>query len=130
MTTILVDDPSIDKALGFLLEHLPPQMHLAITTREDPNLPLARLRVRDQLTELRAADLRFSPFEAAEFLNQVMGLALTADEVAALDSRTEGWIAGLQLAALSMKGNQDVTGFIQAFTGDHRYIVDYLVEEV
>ena len=126
----LVDDPSVDRALGFLLERQPPQMHLAITTREDPNLPLARLRVRDQLTELRAADLRFTPSEAAEFLNQVMGLALTADEVAALDSRTEGWIAGLQLAALSMKGNRDVSEFIQAFTGDHRYIVDYLVEEV
>lgn len=126
----LVDNPLVDKALSFLLEHMPPQMHLAITTREDPNLPLARLRVRDQLTELRVADLRFTPSEAAEFLNQVMGLTLAADEVAALDSRTEGWIAGLQLAALSMKGNQDVTGFIQAFTGDHRYIVDYLVEEV
>lgn len=126
----LVDDPSVDRALGFLLEHMPPHMHLAVTTREDPNLPLPRLRVRDQLTELRAADLRFTPSEAAEFLNQVMGLALSADEVAALDSRTEGWIAGLQLAALSMKGNRDVAGFIQAFTGDHRYIVDYLVEEV
>ncbi len=126
----LVDDPSVDRAIGFLLEHLPLQMHLAITTREDPNLPLARLRVRDQLTELRAADLRFTPSEAAEFLNKVMGLALTADEVAALDSRTEGWIAGLQLAALSIKGNHDVPGFIQAFAGDHRYIVDYLVDEV
>ncbi len=126
----LVDNPAVDRALGFLLEHLPPQMHLAMTTREDPNLPLARLRVRDQLTELRAADLRFTPAEAAEFLNQVMGLVLTADEVAALENRTEGWIAGLQLAALSMKDNRDTGGFIQAFTGDHRYIVDYLVEEV
>ena len=126
----LVDNPAVDRALSFLLEHLPPQMHLVITTREDPNLPLARLRVRDQMTELRVADLRFTPSEAAEFLNRVMGLALSADEVAALDSRTEGWIAGLQLAALSMRGNRDVTGFIQAFTGDHRYIVDYLVEEV
>ncbi len=126
----LVDSPAVDKALTFLLEHAPPPMHLVITTREDPNLPLARLRVRDQLTELRVADLRFTPAEAAEFLNRVMGLTLSADEVAALDSRTEGWIAGLQLAALSMKGNRDVTGFIHAFTGDHRYIVDYLVEEV
>jgi len=126
----LVDNPAVDRALGFLLEHLPPQMHLAMTTREDPNLPLARLRVRDQLTELRAADLRFTPSEAAEFLNQVMGLALAADEVAALENRTEGWIAGLQLAALSMRDNRDASGFIQAFTGDHRYIVDYLVEEV
>ena len=126
----LVDDASVDKALGFLLEHSPSQLHLAITTREDPNLPLARLRVRDQLTELRAADLRFTAAEAAEFLNQVMGLSLSVGEVAALDSRTEGWIAGLQLAALSMKSHRDITGFIQAFTGDHRYIVDYLVEEV
>ncbi len=126
----LVDDPAVDKALSFLLEHMPPHMHLAITTREDPNLPLPRLRVRNQLTELRAADLRFTPSEAAEFLNQVMGLDLSAEAVAALDSRTEGWVAGLQLAALSMKGNRDVAGFIQAFTGDHRYIVDYLVEEV
>ena len=126
----LVDNPAVDRALAFLLEHLPPQMHLAIITREDPNLPLARLRARDQLTELRVADLRFSPSEAAEFLNQVMGLSLSADQMAALDSRTEGWIAGLQLAALSMKGNRDVGGFIQVFAGDHRYIVDYLVAEV
>ena len=101
-----------------------------VTTREDPNLPLARLRARDQLTELRAADLRFTPAEAAEFLNQVMGLNLSAEDIAALEARTEGWIAGLQLAALSMQGHQDVPGFIQAFAGDHRYIVDYLVEEV
>jgi LuxR family maltose regulon positive regulatory protein len=105
-------------------------MHLAITTREDPNLPLARLRVRGQLTELRIADLRFTPSETAEFLNQVMGLSLTTEDIAALETRTEGWIAGLQLAALSMQGNQDVHGFIQAFTGDHQYIVDYLIEEV
>ena len=126
----LVENPTVDKALSFLLEHLPPQLHLVITTREDPNLPLARLRVRDRLTELRASDLRFTPGEAAEFLNQVMGLSLSDGEMAALDKRTEGWIAGLQLASLSMRGTSDVTGFIQAFTGDHRYIVDYLVEEV
>ena len=117
-------------SLTFLLEHLPPQMHLVITTREDPDLPLARLRVRDQLTELRAADLRFTPSEAAEFLNQVMDLNLSAEDIAALEDRTEGWIAGLQLAALSMRGHQDVAEFIQAFAGDNRYIVDYLVEEV
>ena len=126
----LIDSKAVDEALTFLLEHLPPQMHLVITTREDPNLPLARLRARDQLTELRAADLRFTPAEAAEFLNQVMGLNLSAEDIAALEARTEGWIAGLQLAALSMQGHQDVHGFIQAFAGDHRYIVDYLVEEV
>ena len=93
-------------------------------------LPLARLRARGQLTELRAADLRFTPAEAAAFLNQVMGLDLSAADIAALEDRTEGWIAGLQLAALSMQGHQDVPGFIRAFAGDHRYIVDYLVEEV
>ncbi|MEI7847525.1 MAG: LuxR C-terminal-related transcriptional regulator [Chloroflexota bacterium] len=126
----LVDAKAIDNALTFLLEHLPPQMHLVITTREDPNLPLARLRVRGQLTELRAVDLRFTPSQAAVFLNQVMGLNLTAENIAALEARTEGWVAGLQLAALSLQGHQDVPGFIQAFAGDHRYIVDYLVEEV
>ena len=93
-------------ALAFLLEHLPPQMHLVIATREDPQLPLARLRARGQLTELRAADLRFTPAEAADFLNQVMGLNLSAEDIAALETRTEGWIAGLQLAALSMRGTR------------------------
>src|SRR4051812_37455903 len=126
----LIDSYRIDTALIFLLEHLPPQMHLVIATREDPQLPLGRLRARDQLTELRATDLRFTPGEAATFLNQVMGLSLTAADVAALETRTEGWIAGLQLAALSMRGRADIPGFIRAFTGDHRYIVDYLVEEV
>ena len=126
----LTDTNAIDEALTFLLDHQPRQMHLVITTREDPSLPIPRLRARNQLTEIRAADLRFTPTEAAEFLGQVMSLDLTADDVAALDKRTEGWIAGLQLAALSMKGQQDVHGFIRAFAGDHRYIVDYLVEEV
>jgi LuxR family maltose regulon positive regulatory protein len=121
---------AVDKALTFLLEHLPPQMHLVITTREDPTIPLARLRAGGQLTELRVADLRFTPSEAAGFLNQVMGLNLSAENVAMLETRTEGWIAGLQLAALSMQGHQDVPGFIRAFAGDDRYIVDYLVEEV
>jgi LuxR family maltose regulon positive regulatory protein len=126
----LIDARPVDDALTFFLEHLPPQLHLVIATREDPQLPLARLRVRGQLTELRAADLRFTASEAADFLNQVMGLSLSADDVATLEDRTEGWIAGLQLAALSMRGQQDVSGFIQAFAGDHRYIVDYLVDEV
>jgi LuxR family maltose regulon positive regulatory protein len=121
---------SIDKALTFLLDHLPTQMHLVITSREDPNLSLARLRARDQLTELRATDLRFTHTEAAGFLNQTMGLKLSEEEIAALESRTEGWVAGLQLAALSMRGREDVHGFISAFAGDNRYIVDYLVEEV
>ena len=121
---------SVDDALAFLLEHLPPQVHLVIATREDPNLPLARLRGRGQLSELRAADLRFTSSEAAEFLNQVMGLDLSAEDIGALETRTEGWIAGLQLAALSMRGREDVPGFIRAFAGDNRYILDYLVEEV
>jgi LuxR family maltose regulon positive regulatory protein len=126
----MIDTRSIDNALTFLVEHLPPQMHLVITTREDPALPLPRLRARIQLTELRAADLRFTPSEAAEFLDQVMELPLSAEDIAALEDRTEGWIAGLQLAALSMRGHQDVSGFIRAFAGDNRYIVDYLIEEV
>ncbi|HEY3473019.1 MAG TPA: LuxR C-terminal-related transcriptional regulator, partial [Anaerolineales bacterium] len=125
-----IDSRVVDQSLTFLVEHLPPQLHLVITTREDPALPIPRLRARRQLTELRAADLRFTPAEAAEFLNQVMGLNLSAEDLAALEDRTEGWIAGLQLAALSMRGHQDVSGFIQAFAGDHRYVVDYLVEEV
>ena len=126
----LVDAPSVDQALAFLLDHLPPQMHLVITTREDPQLPLARYRARGQMTELRAADLRFTPAEAAGFLNQVMDLNLAAEDVTALEARTEGWIAGLQLAALSLRGRADVGQFVRAFAGDNRYIVDYLVEEV
>ena len=126
----VIDSKPVDDALAFLLKHLPPQMHLVITTREDPNLALAQLRVRGQLTELRAVDLRFTLSEAADFLEKVMGLTLSEEDIAALETRTEGWIAGLQLAALSIQGHQDVPGFIQTFTGDNRYIVDYLVEEV
>ena len=126
----VVDARPVDNALTFLLDHLPPRMHLVIATREAPQLPLARLRARGQLGELRAADLRFTPDEAAEFLEGVMGLDLSAEDIAALETRTEGWIAGLQLAALSMRGREDVPGFIRAFAGDNRYIVDYLVEEV
>ena len=105
-------------------------MHLVITTREDPRLPLARFRVRGQLTELRAADLRFTADEAAEFLNHAMGLNLSAEDIVALDNRTEGWIAGLQLAVISMQGQKDINGFIQSFTGSHHFVLDYLVEEV
>jgi LuxR family transcriptional regulator, maltose regulon positive regulatory protein len=125
-----IDSPQIDDAVTFLIEHLPPPMHLAIVTREDPRLPLARLRARGQLTELRAPDLRFTHTEAAEFLNRVMGLDLEASDIAALEKRTEGWVAGLQMAALSLQGRLDTTGFIQAFTGSHRFVLDYLVEEV
>jgi LuxR family maltose regulon positive regulatory protein len=126
----VLDAKAVDQALTYLVEHLPPQMHLVIATREDPQLPLARLRARGHLTELRVADLRFTASEAAAFLTQVMGLSLSSEDIARLSDRTEGWIAGLQLAALSMQGHQDVPGFIRAFAGDHRYIVDYLVEEV
>ncbi|MEZ4707846.1 MAG: LuxR C-terminal-related transcriptional regulator [Caldilineaceae bacterium] len=130
----LVDAKEIDEMLAFLLEHLPPQFHLVITTREDPNLPLARLRARGQLTEIRAGDLRFTADEAAAFLNQMMGLALSAADVSALEARTEGWIAGLQLAAISMQGHAtdaaDRATFIRSFTGSHRFVMDYLIEEV
>ncbi len=126
----LIDAKPVDQALTFLLERLPSQMHLVIATREDPNLPLARLRVRDQLTELRAADLRFTLVEAALFLNQAMNLNLSAEDIAVLETRTEGWIAGLQLAALSMQGHQDAPSFIKSFSGSHHFVLDYLVEEV
>ena len=126
----VIDSQPVDQSLTFLVKHLPPQMHLVIASREDPNLPLARLRVRGQLTELRASDLRFTPAEAAEFLNNAMGLNLSPENIAALETRTEGWIAGLQLAALSMQGHQDNTSFIQSFTGSHHFVLDYLVEEV
>jgi len=126
----VLDAKPVDNALTFLLEHLPPQMHLVIATREDPNLPLARLRTRGQLTELRATDLRFTPSEAAEFLNQAMGLNLSTEDIIALETRTEGWITGLQLAALSMQGHQDTASFIKSFTGSHHFVLDYLIEEV
>src|SRR5438105_9518753 len=126
----VIDAKPIDQALTYLVEHLPPQMHLIIATREDPQLPLARLRARGHLTELRATDLRFTPSEAAEFLNQGMGLNLSAEDIAALERRTEGWIAGLQLAAISLQGQQDATGFITSFTGSHHFVLDYLLEEV
>ncbi|MFZ1474554.1 MAG: LuxR C-terminal-related transcriptional regulator [Anaerolineae bacterium] len=126
----LVEAIPVDQALATLLDHLPPQMHLVIATREDPHLPLARLRARGHSTELRAADLRFTPAEAVDFLNQVMGLHLSAEDIAALETRTEGWIAGLQLAALSMRGYQDAASFIKSFTGSHHFVLDYLIEEV
>lgn len=126
----VLDNTEIDSVLSFLIDNQPPQMHLVITTREDPSLPLARFRVRGQLTELRAADLRFTSDEASEFLNSAMGLNLSSDDVAALEQRTEGWIAGLQLAAISMQGTQDASAFIQSFTGSHRFVLDYLIEEV
>ncbi|MBI5035176.1 MAG: helix-turn-helix transcriptional regulator [Chloroflexi bacterium] len=126
----IISSPPIHEALGYLLDHLPSQMHLVILTRADPLLPLARLRARNQLVELRAGDLRFTNDEAAAFLNRTMGLNLSAEDISILEQRTEGWIAGLQMAALSMRGRQDLPSFIAAFTGDHRFILDYLTEEV
>ena len=126
----VIDAPPVHGGLTFLLDHLPPRMHLVLASRSDPPLPLARLRARGELTEFRAADLRFTPDEASAFLNQVMALDLSAIDVSTLERRTEGWIAGLKLAALSMKGRRDVRGFVEAFAGDNRYIADYLIEEV
>jgi LuxR family maltose regulon positive regulatory protein len=126
----VIATPAIHTALTFLLDHLPPQLHVVIASRTDPLLPLARWRARGDLLELRAADLRFTADEAAAFLRDVMGLDLASEIVAALEARTEGWIAGLQLAALSLQGMDDVDDFIKAFTGSHRHIADYLSEEV
>ncbi|MFZ0531986.1 MAG: LuxR C-terminal-related transcriptional regulator, partial [Anaerolineales bacterium] len=126
----VIDAKPVENALVFLIEHLPPQMHLVIATREDPPLPLARYRAQGQLTELRTADLRFTPSEAAELLNQVMNLNLSVEDITALETRTEGWIAGLQMAAISMRGLTDTSSFIQSFTGSHHFVLDYLIEEV
>jgi LuxR family transcriptional regulator, maltose regulon positive regulatory protein len=126
----LADGPDLEAGMTFLLEHLPPRVHLVVSTRADPALPLARLRARGELVEVRAADLRFTLDEVAAYLNDVTGLELAASDIATLEGRTEGWIAALQLAALSMQGREDVAGFIAGFAGDDRYIVDYLVEEV
>jgi LuxR family maltose regulon positive regulatory protein len=125
-----VDAREVQDGMTFLLDHLPPRLHVVIASRADPALPLPRLRSRGELAEIRAADLRFTPDEAAAYLNETMGLRLTPPDVAALEGRTEGWIAALQLAALSMQGRDDVAGFIAGFAGDDRYVVDYLVEEV
>lgn len=126
----LIESEPIHQTLVFLLENLPPQLHLVITTREDPPFALSRLRACGQLSELRAADLRFTSSEAADFLNQVMGLNLSAEDIAELETRTEGWIAGLQLAAISMQGREDSASFIKSFTGSNRLVLDYLIEEV
>jgi LuxR family transcriptional regulator, maltose regulon positive regulatory protein len=125
-----IDAHDIQDGMAFLLEHLPARLHMVIASRADPALPLARLRALGELAEIRAADLRFTPDEAAAYLNEAMGLDLGASDVAALEARTEGWIAALQLAALSMQGRDDISGFIAGFAGDDHYIVDYLVEEV
>jgi LuxR family maltose regulon positive regulatory protein len=125
-----IEAPSVHDAVAFLLEHLPVQMHLVIASRTDPPLPLARLFARGHLTKLSAADLRFTFEEAVAFLNEAIGVDLSPEDVAALEERTEGWVAGLQLAALSMQGREDLPGFIAAFTGSNRYVLDYLAEEI
>jgi LuxR family transcriptional regulator, maltose regulon positive regulatory protein len=125
-----IEEPAVHDGLAFLLRHLPPQLHLVISSRSDPPLPLARLRASGQLAELRAADLRFTGKEVATFLGEVWRLELSSGAVAALETRTEGWAAGLQLAALSLQGRSDPAAFLDAFTGSHRYVMDYLSEEV
>ncbi len=126
----IISDQSVHRAVAFFMEHLPGTFHLLITSRSDPPLHIARLRARGQMLELRAADLSFSKSEAAEFLNNVMGLHLDERSVEALEERTEGWIAGLQMAALSMRDRKDIQGFIDGFSGTNRYIMDFLLEEV
>ncbi len=126
----LVDGPGVAAGMAYLLEHLPPQVHVLLSTRADPDLPLARLRARGELVEVRAVDLRFTPAEVSAYFTAATDLGLSERDIATLESRTEGWVAALQLAALSMQGRVDVAGFIAGFAGDDRYIVDYLVEEV
>jgi LuxR family transcriptional regulator, maltose regulon positive regulatory protein len=126
----VVENEVVHEAVSFLLDHLPPQMHLIITGRADPPLPLSRLRGRGQLAELHAEDLRFTPEEAAEFLNRTMRLELSSESVATLEERTEGWVAGLQLAAHAMRGREDASEFIEDLAGGNRYVFDYLADEV
>ncbi|MDB4914152.1 MAG: regulatory protein LuxR [Gemmatimonadetes bacterium] len=126
----VIDAAVVHMGLAFLLDHLPARMHVIIASRAEPLLPLARMRARGHVTELPAADMRFTPDEVSAFLNQVMALDLSATDVSTLETRTEGWIAGLKLAALSLKNHGDVQTFIRAFSGDNRYIADYLIQEV
>ncbi|HEX8768893.1 MAG TPA: AAA family ATPase, partial [Jatrophihabitans sp.] len=126
----LADTPEVGSTVSFLLDHQPPQLHLVISTRMDPALPLPRLRARGELVEIRAADLRFTAEEAATYLNSVQQLGLSPSDVEALESRTEGWVAALQLAALSLQHRDDAGSFIASFTGDDRFVMDYLVDEV
>jgi hypothetical protein len=126
----VIESADVHESLAFFLEHLPPQVHLVLAGRSDPALPLARMRARGELLEIRAADLRFSPAETSAYFREAMGFALSDEDLRALEARTEGWIAALQLAALSLRDREDVSGFIASFTGDDRFVVDYLVEEV
>jgi LuxR family maltose regulon positive regulatory protein len=126
----VIEAPPIHRSLALLLEHRPPGMHLVIVTRADPPLPLARLRARGQLCEVRASDLRFGAEETSTFLQRVVGLELAPAALAAIQDRTEGWVAGLQLAAIALRGSANMTAFLAAFTGSHRFVLDYLSEEV
>ncbi len=126
----LAESPEVSESVALLLERLPSQLHLVISTRADPALPLSRLRVRDELVEIRAADLRFTPDEVDSYLNRIHDLGLSVEDLRALESRTEGWAAALQLAALSLRGRDDPSAFVASFTGDDRYVFDYLVDEV
>ncbi|MCJ7737199.1 MAG: LuxR family transcriptional regulator, partial [Anaerolineae bacterium] len=126
----LITAETVHDAVGFLIDHMPARMHIAIATRADPPLPVARLRGRGQLCEIRLSDLRFTPDETMAFLGEVMGLALSDTDITALATRTEGWIAGLQMAGLSLQGRHNASRFIADFTGSNRYILDYLLEEV
>ncbi len=125
-----IKNPVVHTAVSFLLDHCPTLFHLLIASRSDPPVPLPRLRARSQLLDLRVADLSFTQAEASKFLNEIMGLQLDDNAIATLAERTEGWIAGLQMAALSMRNREDVRGFIQGFSGTNRHILDYLLEEV
>ena len=126
----LIEDQAIHKTLTFLIEHQPPQLHIVIISREDPPLHLSLLRGRGEMTEIRLADLRFTTQETSTLLNDIMGLNLNTSQIEILETRTEGWVSGLQLAALSMQGRSDVVGFVRSFAGSNRYILDYLIEEV
>jgi LuxR family maltose regulon positive regulatory protein len=126
----VISNQAIHEGMAFFVEHLPQHFALVIATRSDPLLPIGRWRARGQLTELRVDDLRFTADEAVAFLNDSMGLCLTPQDVEAIEARTEGWIAGLQLAALSLQGRSDPSALIRAFSGSHRHILDYLGEEV
>ncbi|MBN2099874.1 MAG: hypothetical protein JW753_09810, partial [Dehalococcoidia bacterium] len=125
-----IDEKSIHKGVAFLVDHMPAQLHLVISTRIDPPLPLARLRANGQLCEIRTGDLRFTPKEAAVLLNDLMGLGLSEGDIAVMDARTEGWVTSLQMAALSMRGREDISKFVASFGGSHRFVLDYLSDEV
>lgn len=125
----LINNPTIHDGITFLLDHLPDNVHIVISTRSDPPIPLSRFRARGQLSEIREEDLRFNTDEATSFLTQIFGLDLSKEQVIKLENRTEGWVAGLQLAAVSMQGRQDIPNFIEAFSGSHRFVMDYLAEE-